>query len=116
MGALFDGYEAARRRSEEQIAEHRRKETNVDDHLNLVAALLDQDATFLDNNDLAHQTLNKTLRISHHRSPVITVHFDPEHQTYVVASMRDGTKKPAAAPEECANAIGEMIFAELGGA
>jgi hypothetical protein len=113
MGALSDGYDAARRKYEEQVSEHHRKELDVDDHLHAVAAMLDQDATFLKDKEFSHETSHRILRINHRRSPVITVHFDPEDKNYIVTFMRDGTRAAMATADECAGAIGAMMFEEL---
>jgi hypothetical protein len=113
MGALMDGFQLAKHKFEEQVAEHHRKELEVDDHLNAVAAALDQDAGFLKENDFSHDTVHRILRVNHHRAPVITVHFDADDKAYVVTFMRDGTKCSVATPDECANAIGAMMFEEI---
>jgi hypothetical protein len=114
MGALFEGFDAARRKQEAQVIEHHRKEMDIDDHLQAVATMLDQDIGFLKEREFTHDTVHRILRLNHRNSPVITVHFATEEKAYIVTFMRDGTKRTITGPEECAKAIGEMIFSELG--
>ena len=113
MGALTEGYIAARTRQEEQAAEAHRKEEVVDHELHLLGELLSVDAEFLKDNDVAFDYSHNTMRVSHKRSPAATIHYSAEGQSYSVTVMHDGSQITPKTTEECARALGEVLFAAM---
>lgn len=110
MGALVEGFGAARQRHEEQLAELRRKEGLVDLELHELADLMGQDGQFLKDNAVVCEITNRTLRVSCRHSPAVTVHYNAEAQEYSITLMRNGTQETRKTTEECARAIGEALF------
>ncbi|HVZ14449.1 MAG TPA: hypothetical protein VG894_08325 [Bauldia sp.] len=110
MGALADGYAEARKRHDDQVAELHRKETLVDAELHELGALIAQDGSFLKDNGLACEIGHRILRITHLRTPAITVHYNADSQSFSMTIMHDGTVKTLKATDECARAIGEALF------
>jgi hypothetical protein len=113
MGALVEGYEAARKRRDEQIAERHRKEELADHELHELDGLISQDADFLAKNGIAHEVVNRTMRLAYQRSPVVTVHYSAEEKLYEMTIMHDGSRFNSTNAAECAKAIGEALFAVL---
>jgi hypothetical protein len=114
MGAVFDGYESARRKHEEQVAALHRKEEDVDQHLHALAALLDEDKAFMQEHGISHQLAPRALHVVVNRSPVVTVHYEPEDGTFRVTFMADGANVTPSTAEEAARAIGGMLFDTIG--
>jgi DNA-binding protein H-NS len=110
MSALFDGFEIARRKHEEEVAQRRLKEEAADQQLRELVNLLDQDAKFMQQYGITHDIVHRTLRVSHNRSPAVTVHYQPEEGKFQVTLMDNGAQASLATAEECAKAIGEMLF------
>jgi hypothetical protein len=110
MGDLLDGFEAARQRQEALLAERHRREEDVDHHLHALVDVLDQDKTFMNQHRVTPEVAHRTLHINHDRSPVITVHYDPEVAIYRVTFMGDGAQTETGTVEETAKAIGEILF------
>jgi len=110
MGALFDGFEAARQKQEALIAERRRREEIVDQHLQGLSKLLDEDQTFLDGKGFGHDIGHHTLRILRNQSPIIVVHYEAEASTFRMKSMSDDTEVTMASAEDAAKTLGEMVF------
>jgi hypothetical protein len=110
MGALFEGYDAARKKRDDLVAEGRRKEDLIDHELLALGSLMSEDAAFLKDNGVSFEIAHRTMRVTHKRSPVVTVHYGPDEREYVVTAMRDGSHSTLKAPAECAKAIGEMLF------
>jgi hypothetical protein len=110
MGALTEGYIAARTRQDEQTAEIHRKEEVVDHELHLLGGMLSADAQFLKDNDVAFEYSHNAMRVSHRRSPVATIHYSAESQSYGVTIMKDGSQRTPKTTEECARALGEILF------
>jgi hypothetical protein len=115
MGALFDGFEAARQKREAVIAERHRKEEIVDHELHELIALLEQDGDFLKKNGVGYEIINRTMRVSHQRSPVVTIHYGPDDKKYVMTVMHDGSHATLDSVADCARAIGETLFAIIAG-
>jgi hypothetical protein len=113
MGALLDGYDAARQRRYAQLAERHRKEEAIDHELHEAVSLIGQAAKFLQDNEVSYEIVNRTLRIAHQRAPLIAVHYNPEAQRYETTFMPDGSQATAASPEECVKGIGELLFKVL---
>lgn len=113
MGALTDGFDAARKEHDERVAERRRKEELVDERLATLARLLDEDAAFMGKHDVGHETAARILHVKHHRSPIMAVHFDPAESQYRMTYMRDNTSATAATAEDCAKAVGALLFSLL---
>ena len=114
MGALLDGFEVARRKREALMEERHHKEKDVDQHLHTLAALLDQDRAFMQEHGISYQIVPRTLHVIVNRSPVVTVHYEPEDNTFRVTFMADGTHVAPATVEESARVIGEMVFDTIG--
>ena len=114
MGALSDGYEVARRKREAQIAALHHKEEDVDHHLHTLAALLDEDKAFMQELGMSYELVPRTLHVIVNRSPVVTVHYEPEDNTFRVTFMADGTHVAPSTAEEAAGVIGEMVFDTIG--
>ena len=110
MGALFDGYEAARRKREALLAERHRKEEDVDRHLHNLCDLLRQDKDFMQQHGVVCDVAQRVLHVQFNRSPVITVHYQPEDESFRVTFMSDGSQVGPSTVEETAKAIGEMLF------
>ena len=110
MGAVFEGYEAARQKHEELLAERHRRDEQIDQHLRDLVAILDEDVAFLQKNGITHELTGRTLRVSRSRSPIVTVHFEPDKAEYQVTFMVDGSRSTATATAECARAVGKMLF------
>jgi DNA repair exonuclease SbcCD ATPase subunit len=110
LGAVFEGYEAARQKYEELIAERHRREEQIDQHLRELAAILDEDVAFLQKNGITHELAGRALRVNRNRSPILTVHFEPDKAEYQVTFMVDGSRSTATATAECARAVGKMLF------
>ena len=110
MGALFEGYEAARRKREALLAEHHRKEEDVDRHLHALADLINQDKDFMAQHGIACDVAQRVLHVQYNRSPVITAHYQPEDEIFRVTFMSDGSQVAPSTVEETAKAIGEMLF------
>ena len=75
-----------------------------------LAAILDEDVAFLQKNGITHELTGRTLRVSRNRSPIVTVHFEPDKAEYQVTFMVDGSRSTATATAECARAVGKMLF------
>ncbi len=110
MGALLDGYEVAHQRRKAQLAERHRKDEAIDRELLEVIRLMNEAATFLKEKAITFDVSNRTLRIAHHRAPVIAIRYDPEVQRYDITFMPDGSHSAAKDSAGCVKAIGEMIF------
>lgn len=110
MGALFDGFETARRERDERIAEQHRQEDKVDRSLAELGRLLDTDRQFLDAHGVTHAISNRTFHVNHRRSPTIAVHYDPGHDQFRLVNMRDNATTTLATPEDCARKIGALLF------
>jgi hypothetical protein len=110
MGALFDGYEIARQKHEALLTERHRKEVDVDEHLRGLAGLLEEDKDFMQRHGVNCTVAQRILHVNYNRSPVVTVHYEPEHKTFRVTFMSDGSHVAPATVEESARAIGEMLF------
>lgn len=110
MGAMLDGYEAARKEHDDRIAERHRKEQLVDEQLKAVADLLDADSGLMAKFGIAHETSNRTLHLVHQRSPIMAIHYDPAENQFRLTYMRDNTNASAASAEECAKAVGALLF------
>ncbi len=110
MGALFEGFETARRKREALLVERHRKEEDVDRHLHALADLLNQDKDFMQQHGITCDVAQRVLHVQYTRSPVITVHYQPEDETFRVTFMSDGSQVGPSTPEQTASAIGEMLF------
>ncbi len=110
MGAMFEGYEAARKKREALLAERHRKEEDVDRHLHALCDLLNQDKEFMTQNGVACDVAQRVLHVQYNRSPVITAHYQPEDEVFRVTFMSDGSQVAPSTVEETAKAIGEMLF------
>jgi hypothetical protein len=110
MGALAEGFALARQRREDEIAEVHRKETLVDSELHELAGLIAQDSAFLNENGIACDVGRRIMRVSHRRTPAVTVHFNPESQEFTMTVMHDGSVKVLKTTDECARAIGAALF------
>ena len=111
MGAMLEGYADASKREAEKIAERHRQEGLIDQELHDLGNLLDQDAAFLKVNEITHDIVQRSMRIAYKRSPVATIHYAIEAGAYVTTIMRDGSHVTAKTTEDCAKAVGEMLFA-----
>ena len=110
MGALSDGFDAARKEHDDRIAERQRKEQLADRRLEELGQLLDLDAAMMAEHGITHETSNRTLHVSHKRSPIAAIHFDPAEEQFRTTYMRDNTSGSAKSAEECANALGALLF------
>ena len=110
MGAMFEGYEAARKKREALLAERHRKEEDVDRHLHALCDLLNQDKEFMTQNGVACDVSQRVLHVQYNRSPVITAHYQPEDEVFRVTFMSDGLQVAPSTVEDTAKAIGEMLF------
>jgi hypothetical protein len=50
------------------------------------------------------------LHVRLNRSPVITVHYQPDDGAYAVTQMSTGMQKTPGTPEDTGRVIGEMLF------
>jgi len=110
MGALVDGFDAARRRHEAQLAENRAREQFVEDQLRDLGRVLDEDAAFLNDHGLAHAIRARTMHIDQKRAPLVTVHFDPAEKKFLLTFMKDGSHLTCTTQSEAAQAIGARVF------
>jgi hypothetical protein len=113
MGALVDGFEVARQRRNEEIAEKQRKDGLIDHELHELAHVFDQDASFLKDNGVAYDVANRVMRVTLRRAPMVSVHYGADSQEYVLTVMQDGSHTTLKTTEECAKAIGELLFKAL---
>ncbi len=110
MGVLVEGYDLARKRHDDEVAEVHRKDDLVDTELHELAATLEQDRQFMADNGLVCDIGHRVLRVAHLRSPALTVHFNAENQEFTMTVMHDGTMRTTKTVEECARSIGEALF------
>ncbi|KAB2876031.1 MAG: hypothetical protein F9K43_01780 [Bauldia sp.] len=110
MGALVEGFETARKEHDERLAERHRKEETVDQQLGALGRLLDQDADFMGKHDVGHETVNRILHVNHHRAPIVAIHYEPGENQFRLTYMRDNTSASVASAEECAKAVGALLF------
>jgi hypothetical protein len=110
VGALIEGFAAARQKHEAQLAENRAREQLIEGQLRVLAGLLDEDAAFLKEHALTHTLRVRTMHIDQRRAPLITVHFDPAEKTFLVTFMRDGSHVMCATTDEAARAIGAHVY------
>jgi hypothetical protein len=110
MGALMDGFAAAREKHDAQLAESRARDQFIEGQLRGLAGVLDEDAAFLSEHGLSHTLRSRTMHIDQRRAPLITVHFDPAEKTFTLTFMKDGTHFTSATSNEAARAIGAHVF------
>ncbi len=61
-------------------------------------------------NGITCDVAQRVLHVQYSRSPVITVHYQPEDETFRVTFMNDGSQVAPSTIEEAGRAIGEMLF------
>ena len=110
MGVLVEGYDLARKRHDDEVAEIHRKDDLVDRELHDLAAMLERDRQFMKDNGIGCDIGRRVLHVSHLRSPALTVHFNAEAQEFTMTVMHDGTMLTTKTVEECARGIGEALF------
>ena len=110
MGAVLEGFEAARKRHDELLEEGRQREKLIDDQLHALGRLLDDDAALMKSHNITHEFGNRMMRVSHKRSPIMTIHFDPIEKQFQLTIMKDGSHSLSPSLEECARGIGAYVF------
>jgi len=110
MGALVEGFDAARQKHQAQLAENRAREQFIEDQLRALGGLLDADAAFLSEHGMTHSMRARTMHIEQKRAPLITVHFDPAEKNFLLTFMKDGTHLTSATTDEAAKAIGAHVY------
>ena len=110
MGAVVEGFAAARERHEAQLAESRARDQFIEGRLRELAGVLDDDAAFLNEHGLSHTLRSRTMHIDQRRVPLITVHFDPAEKTFTLTFMKDGTHFACATTNEAAGAVGAHVY------
>jgi hypothetical protein len=110
MGAIVEGFETARQKHEEQLAEARARELLVEDQLQALGKVLDEDTGFLKQHGMSHAIRARKMHIEQKRVPLITAHFDPAEKTFNLTFMKDGVHATFATPEEAGRAIGAHVF------
>ena len=110
MGAVVEGFAAARERHEAQLAESRARDQFIEGRLRELAGVLDEDAAFLGEHGLSHMLRSRTMHIDQRRVPLITVHFDPAEKTFTLTFMKDGTHFACATTNEAAGAVGAHVY------
>ncbi len=110
MGSLLDGFEAARNARDERSAEHHRLQEKVDGNLAELGRLLDQDADLMQKYEISHHVSNRVLQVTHRRSPIISIHYDPTPNQFRLVYMRDNSNILATSAEDCVKAIGGLVF------
>ena len=110
MGALSEGFEDARQKHAAQLAENRAREQVIEDHLRGLEKILEEDAAFLSEHDIALAIKARTMHVDQRRSPMITVHFDPAEGKYQLTFMKNGSHLICATPDEVAKAIGGHFY------
>jgi hypothetical protein len=110
MGALVEGFAAARQKHEAQLAENHARDQFIEDQLRGLGRLLDADATFLSEHGMTHTIRSRTMHVEQRRAPLITVHFDPAEKNFLLTFMKDGTHLISATTDEAAKAIGAHVY------
>jgi hypothetical protein len=113
MGALSEGYGAARTAHEAVVAEVLRKEGVVTQELRALGNLLGTDAEFLKENHVTYELINRAIHVHHDRSPVATIHYAADSHEFTATLLFDGSHASTKTAEECAKAIGGMLFTAL---
>src|SRR5438105_15743891 len=110
MGALIEGFAAARHKHDAQVAENRAREQLIEDQLRVLGRLLDEDAAFLSEHGMSHTLRSRTMHIDQKRVPLVTVHFDPAGKAFLLTFMKDGSHLTGATAAEAAQAIGAHVY------
>ncbi len=110
MGAVMEGFEAARLKHDRELEDRRQREKLVDEELHALARLLDKDSTLLAKHGITHEFAGRALRVNHGRSPILTIHFNAADKQFQLTAMKDGAHSVWSTEDACAGAIGGHIF------
>jgi hypothetical protein len=80
MGALVEGFVAAREKHEAQLAESRARDELIDEQRRGQAGVVEADAAFLSEHAMSHTIRSRTMHIDQRRAPLGARVFDPQRQ------------------------------------